>query len=148
MPTFSNYQSALEKLIHELITLNDQFLKASKENSLAAGRELIEKMRKVRQQIRELRAKGTESKKPDVTYKSFHSTEPNTNEDLHIDELQIIERIEKIYVFLERISMNEAKFFASQDKAALRKARSELQRIRLWLYDITGTRPSRHSNDD
>jgi len=80
-----------------------------------------------------------------VKYKSFDQVPLHASRNRRIEEAQVIvERIEKTYIFLEQIALNEAKYFSNHDKARLRNARSDVQRIRLWVYDVTGTGPSHH----
>ena len=54
---------------------------------------------------------------------------------------EIVEKIEKAYVYLEHIAMTEAKSFSDSGRANLRRAQSELQRARLKLDDLVGRRP-------
>lgn len=57
-------------------------------------------------------------------------------QELYTKELQFIECIESLYVYLERIKMTEAKLFSDSGKANLRRAQSEIQHMRLLLYDL------------
>ena len=57
-------------------------------------------------------------------------------QQLYAKELQFIEGIEKLYVYLEHIKIKEAKLFSDSSKANLRRSQSELQHMRLLLYDL------------
>ena len=56
-------------------------------------------------------------------------------QELYDKELLFLKHIERLYVHLERIKMNEAKLFSDSGRANLRRAQSELQQMRLLLYD-------------
>jgi len=58
-------------------------------------------------------------------------------QQLYAKELQFIEGIEKLYVYLEHIKIKEAKLFSDSSKANLRRSQSELQHMRLLLYDLS-----------
>lgn len=54
----------------------------------------------------------------------------------------LVERIEKVYICIEKIIMNEAQHFSNSGRAALRRAQAELQKIRLSLQDSPPEKPS------
>lgn len=66
--------------------------------------------------------------------KSFIEIHENNPRDMG----GLIERLEKVYTNLEYISVHDAEHFSNTGKANLRKAQSEIQRIRLSLYDLMG----------
>ena len=80
---------------------------------------------------------------------TFNSVQRNVVDNLKIQELQIVEKFENIYSFPERLKMYESKAFSNSSKANLRKTQSDIQRIRLWLYDLltTSDKISKYSPD-
>ncbi len=119
----STYKPVIDTLTSEITSLHKQ---------------VTDGIEELRQRCRQLESHAG--------YKSIDKKESNGNGNLQGEQLEIIERIEKLYLFLEHIAMNKAKSFSDADKARLRKARAETQRIRLWLYDISGTKPSNNNN--
>src|SRR5689334_16259956 len=132
MATFRDQQRLVEKMIHEQIALNNQYLKVLKENSFPVFRtELANKRRKINSILQE--------------WKTLKNGSHNDISDVDlpkrvngVDAIKILERVEKIYMHLEHVALYDAKNLSDSGKGNIRKARAELQRIRLSLYDITG----------
>lgn len=137
---FRHQQRAADQIVGDLISLNNQYEKAMNHDSFwSVKQELRSRLNKVHQGIKEL----TPPRKIQQYFESGNLSvkrSPQTD-TLNIRELKIVERVESIYLFLERIARNSAKSFSDSDKANLRRAQSQIQRVRLWLYDVTGTTP-------
>jgi hypothetical protein len=69
------------------------------------------------------------------------SNPTNSNETVNALHLQMAQQMERIYLYLERICITEAKNFSDSGRANFRRAQAELQRVRLLLYDLTGVMP-------
>ena len=137
MATFREQQRLVEKMIHEQIRLNTQYLKALQENSFPVLRnELASKRQKIESYLSE--------------WKTLKNGNHNDISDVDlpkrvngVDAIKLLERVEKIYLYLEHVALQDAKNLSDSGKGNIRKARAELQRIRLSLYDITGSKPLR-----
>ena len=137
MATFREQQRLVEKMIHEQIRLNTQYLKALQENSFPVLRnELASKRQKIESYLSE--------------WKTLKNGSHNDISDVDlpkrvngVDAIKLLERVEKIYLYLEHVALQDAKNLSDSGKGNIRKARAELQRIRLSLYDITGSKPLR-----
>jgi len=135
MATFREQQRLVEKMVQEQIGLNNQYLKALRENSFPVFRnELANKRRRINSIFQE--------------WKTLKDDSHNDISDVElpkrvngVDAIKILERVEKIYLHLEHVALNDAKSLSDSGKGNIRKARAELQRIRLSLYDITGGKP-------
>ncbi len=141
MSSFINYQREVEKLIREQDALYRQYQKAiDNDRFYTMRRELENRIKKIRDKIKGLKMDMDGIR---TEYRTFNIFEPGPIDGFDIEEQQIVERIEKTYVFLEHLARTEAKFFSDAGRGNLRKAQSELQRIRLWLYDVIGSPPPR-----
>ena len=137
MASFREQQRLVEKMIQEQIRLNTQYLKALQENSFPVLRnELASKRQKIESYLSE--------------WKTLKNGSHNDISDVDlpkrvngIDAIKLLERVEKIYLYLEHVALQDAKNLSDSGKGNIRKARAELQRIRLSLYDITGSKPLR-----
>ncbi len=129
MASFRENQFLVERLINEQISLNNLYFDALANNAFSNVKdELYSK----REKINSMLEKWKELKKglPDA----------HSHRIYHIDALQMVEQVQRLYILLEQISTREAKSFSDNGRANLRKAKAELQRMRLTLRDITGTR--------
>ncbi len=143
MNSFIDYQRRLSALVDELTSLKHQYQRAVDEDYFWEINRLTVKMKRIRQELGELKIKMLESRGQYLGHKN--APKPQTRSVDHLpDASQVVERIESLYIFLEEVAMNEARHFSNHDKGRLRRARADVQRIRLWLYDVTGMKPSRH----
>jgi len=135
--------STREKVVSEIVSLNHQYLETIDHECFSTvKKELLIKLAEIRNQVNEI--KERQNGNVSFEHKTTDTMQPNSFVGLKIKEDKIIERCERTYVFLERIAIRQAKFFSDPDKAGLRRARADIQRIRLWLLDVAGTQPSKN----